>query len=354
MTEAGGILIRNIFHMLAYALRGLQHKDFSRLSAEPFEHMEDLMAEILLLGLNRQIKQGLFRTYVPNEDELRTVRGRLLLSETMRSSLRDRTLLACSFEEFSADNLLNRILKAAARILLQSKAIRKDLQVGLQKALAHFQLVGDMDLGRVAWSKIRFSRETETYELLINVCRLIHFHALHSHQPGKFRLEEWFDESSLAKLYERFLVGYFRKHHPKLHAGARNIDWALAEGAPPPSLLPAMKADLLISCGKNSLIIDAKFYSSTLQMNYGKPSFISANLYQIFSYVKNYQASHPELCVSGMLLYARTVEELQPDDSFVIEGNSLFLRTLDLNRDFGHIRRALDAIAAGISRQSLE
>ena len=38
---------------------------------------------------------------------------------------------------------------------------------------------------------------------------------------------------------------------------------------------------------RKCLIIDAKFYSHTMQTQYEKKSFISGNLYQIFTYIKD-------------------------------------------------------------------
>ena len=49
--------------------------------------------------------------------------------------------------------------------------------------------------------------------------------------------------------------------------------------------------------------------------------------------------------VSGMLLYARTEEAVAPDCSFVMGGNRIGVKTLDLNKDFSLIAAQLDGIA---------
>jgi 5-methylcytosine-specific restriction enzyme subunit McrC len=49
--------------------------------------------------------------------------------------------------------------------------------------------------------------------------------------------------------------------------------------------------------------------------------------------------------VSGLLLYARTDEDITPDCSFNIGGNQIGARTLDLNKDFRIISAQLDGIA---------
>lgn len=45
-----------------------------------------------------------------------------------------------------------------------------------------------------------------------------------------------------------------------------------------------------------------------------------------------------------MLLYAKTEEEIQPDQKYKMSGNRISVRTLDLNLDFSEIRKQLDDI----------
>ena len=73
----------------------------------------------------------------------------------------------------------------------------------------------------------------------------------------------------------------------------------------------------------------------------------SQNLYQIFTYVKNLEARFGSETrrVSGMLLYAKTDETVQPDGSYQMSGNRISVRTLDLNQEFRKIAAELNAIA---------
>lgn len=108
-------------------------------------------------------------------------------------------------------------------------------------------------------------------------------------------------------------------------------------------LLPTMQSDVMLTYGESVLIIDAKYYEHTLQTHYEAHTIHSANLYQIFTYVKN-RAVGSQQVVSGMLLYARTDEDLQPDHTYMMSGNRISVRTLDLNRDFTEIAGQLNRI----------
>lgn len=90
------------------------------------------------------------------------------------------------------------------------------------------------------------------------------------------------------------------------------------------SMLPVMQTDIMLSKGNNVLIIDAKYYGHTTQKQYGVHTLHSGNLYQVFTYVKNKDTEYGDQphTVSGMLLYARTDEEVQPNHTYHMSGNN--------------------------------
>ena len=90
-------------------------------------------------------------------------------------------------------------------------------------------------------------------------------------------------------------------------------------------MLPTMQSDIRLQKDNTVLIIDAKYYSRTTQFRYNKHTIHSNNLYQSFTYVKNrdYQFENLEHTVSGMLLYAKTEDEIQPDNVYQMHGNQI-------------------------------
>ena len=108
-----------------------------------------------------------------------------------------------------------------------------------------------------------------------------------------------------------------------------------------------MQSDITLSFGNKMLIIDAKYYSHTTQVQFDKHTIHSNNLYQIFTYVKNKDAQFGDEPheVSGMLLYAQTDEAVQPDNTYRMSGNKITVKTLNLDCDFKEIAGQLNAIA---------
>ena len=151
----------------------------------------------------------------------------------------------------------------------------------------------------------------------------------------------------MAKLYEKFILEYYRCHHKYLsEVNAAQIKWNLTgqNDKTNTCFLPIMQTDVMLRLHDKILIIDAKYYSHTLQKRYDKQKLHSSNLYQIFTYVKN-QDSNNTGNVAGVLLYAKTTENITPDFTFNIGGNQIQTKTLDLNTDFTMITKQLDDIA---------
>lgn len=148
----------------------------------------------------------------------------------------------------------------------------------------------------------------------------------------------------MCRLYEKFILEYYRKHYPFISVNAELISWQLDDGRS--DMLPVMHSDIMLRKENQVLIIDAKYYAHTMQVQYDTHKLHSANLYQIFTYVKNkeYELRDTEHRVSGLLLYARTDEDIQPNNTYFMSGNRIDIKTLDLNCDFHEIKAQLDSI----------
>ena len=57
MIRDKGILIKNIYYMLAYAFRVLRQKNYENIASEEFDEVQDLFAAILTNGISQQLKQ---------------------------------------------------------------------------------------------------------------------------------------------------------------------------------------------------------------------------------------------------------------------------------------------------------
>jgi len=342
MTRDQRILIKNIYYMLAYAFQALRQSGIEELASEEFENIHDLLGAILAHGIARQMKQGLYREYMAELDDLPMLRGKLDVPRTIRNRLRRRQRLACEYDELSENNLFNRILKTAALILLRHSAVSPERRQALKKTVMLMGHVEPAEPSGIPWNRLRFHRNNRSYRMLLNVCYFVLKSLLLTTEKGKYKMASFLDEQELSRLYEKFVLEYFRYHHPDLRPSSSQVAWNVEEGDA--DLLPAMKTDITLRHGGRTLIIDTKFYSRITREHFDRQTLHSGNLYQIFTYVKNQDTSGTG-SVSGMLLYARTDEEIAPDCEFKIGGNRFWVKTLDLNTEFRQIAAQLDHIA---------
>ena len=87
MTEDKGILIRNVYYMLAYAFQELNQNNYEDIAKEDFEHIQDLFAEIFYKGVSMQLKQGLCREYVENSETLPLIKGKIEFNGTIKARI---------------------------------------------------------------------------------------------------------------------------------------------------------------------------------------------------------------------------------------------------------------------------
>ncbi|AXV41148.1 MULTISPECIES: 5-methylcytosine-specific restriction endonuclease system specificity protein McrC [Staphylococcus] len=338
------IEIRNIYYMLTYAFSVLKENTYVNVIAEDFDNANELYTAILIKGVSNQIKRGLHYEYIEKQEALTMVRGKIDISESISNLDILNKKLSCVYDEYSINNYLNQIIKSTM-LLLINEDISKERKKKLKNLLIHFSSVNQIDLSSINWN-MRFTRNNKTYKMLIAICNLIVEGLLQSNNEGNRQVLDFKDEQRMSHLYEKFLFEYFKKTFPQLSVTAAHIPWKLDDDES--SMLPTMKSDIMISNKKDYLIIDAKFYKKSLQNYYDTYKIHSANLYQIFTYVKNHafyiREKEINTNVSGMLLYAKTDEEKTPENKFQMSGNLISVKSLDLNCEFSQIKKQLNQI----------
>ena len=337
------IRIQNIYYMLAYAFQVLNEQGYKNIATEEFDNTAELCAAILARGISTQVKRGLGKEYIPQTEALSSLRGKLDISESIKTQTFLKKQMICSYDDFSVNSVMNRIIKSTVLILLKGD-ISKSRKKELRKLMVFFDDVDVIDLYSVNWN-MQYNRNNQTYRMLISICYLVFKGLLQTQSDGTTKLMDFLDEQRMHRLYEKFILEYYRKEHPELTTNASQIPWQLDDDFG--DMLPVMQTDIMLTKDEKTLIIDAKYYAHTTQRQYDKNTLHSGNLYQIFTYVKNKEAELAEQPhkVAGMLLYARTDEEIYPEKEYRMSGNQIGVRTLNLDGDFDMIKNQLNEIA---------
>lgn len=153
-------------------------------------------------------------------------------------------------------------------------------------------MLNEVDPCRIQWLGIRYHRNNTTYKMLLNICYLVIEGMLMTEQDGSRKLARYVDDQCMHRLYEKFVLEYYRRHYPQFDASAAIIDWDVDGGEI--EYLPAMKSDITLRYQGKTLVIDTKYYEHTMQTNslFNSRTLHSHNMYQIFTYVKNMDFTH--------------------------------------------------------------
>ncbi len=132
---AAVIRVRNVFHMLAYAFSALTEQGYRAVATEEFDNAAELCAAILERGVSLQLKRGLGQEYVSRSEARSSLRGKIEVTESVKSQALLRRQLVCSYDEFSVDTTMNRVIKATVALL-----VRSDITRARKKTMSFFRL----------------------------------------------------------------------------------------------------------------------------------------------------------------------------------------------------------------------
>lgn len=329
------IKIKNIYYMLSYAFQNLQQDKYKNCETEDFDNARDLFAEILIKGISQEVKRGLGKEYILIQSQLSNPKGKFNITESIKNSAIQKKQLVCEYDEFSINSYLNRIIKTTSLLLIKSD-ISLERKKSLKRLMIYFNEVEELNPFTINW-KIQFNKNNQTYKMLIHICWLVIKGLIQSNNNGQFKINDFIDEQRMCRLYEKFILEFYKKEYPNLKVSSSQIKWALDDDND--FMLPTMQSDIMIETKEKVLIIDAKYYEHSTQKQFDTITLHSNNLYQIFTYVKNKSVCGKQ--VSGMLLYAKTDEIIFPNNSYLMDGNKISAKTLDLNCDFNDIKEQL-------------
>jgi 5-methylcytosine-specific restriction enzyme subunit McrC len=167
--------VDNLFYMLTYAYR------LPRFQREPFTFgvSEDLL-ELVVLIFARQVenlvRRGIYRSYIAREENLPILRGRLLMNEQLCRNPVQLHRFFTRRDEFTADVLENRLLKAVIFLLSRLTYRQPDLRRRLRRLLRAFDQVSHQSIARDDFDRVSYGRLNQHYASVHSLARLLWEH----------------------------------------------------------------------------------------------------------------------------------------------------------------------------------
>ena len=331
------IPVTNVYYMLLYSWRRLDEGALIDVGSSEGEELLDLATRVLLSGVNRLFRDGLYRNYVETEDVVRGLKGRVVLTTSMAKTLLQQGKTHCVFDEFTTNVLHNQIIKATLHHLRLVPTLDAENRAKVLVALRRLREVSDIRITPSVFTRAPVHGNNAFYRFVLMVCRFILEDLIADENGSGYRMREFVrDEVKMRKLFQDFVAGVFR-HHRKdfLVSTEYSLKWE-AEALTPASRgkIPGMRADIVLRAKDSSrvIIIDTKFSGATLEEYQGKKTVKAQDLRQIVTYLET--ASRTELCAGGirpegLLLYPKVDDS--PDLDYIIRGFRVSLRTVDLS-----------------------
>ncbi len=342
VSGAPQIPIANIYYLLCYAWDVLEEKDsLEGVDALASTDLLDLFARVLVNGTRRLLRRGLDRGYLPREDEIPGVRGKLLVTRTLRRDLLRRGRAACAWDELEYDTPPNRILKSTLQRLQNAEELDPNTRSDVRDLLRWLSPIQNIKLHAADFRRIQLHRNNRIYAFLLHVCEFVHEHWLPAEHGGARRFRD-FVRDGLPALFENFVLNFFRHELPVgWHVSAPAFDWQLVTpNADALALVPRMETDVCFRSPGRAIILDTKFYAQALRAGaFGQTRLPSANLYQLFTYLRQRSCEPGWEQAEGVLLYPRTTRDFAAE--FITHGHRIRAMTLDLAQPWQSIHAAL-------------
>ena len=94
--------------MMAYAFRNINEQEIKKIKEENFENIYELLCTMITIELSKLIKKGLCREYITVDEELSSLKGKILINESIKKNLQLKAKMYCSYDEYSSNIYLNK------------------------------------------------------------------------------------------------------------------------------------------------------------------------------------------------------------------------------------------------------
>lgn len=324
------IPVANIYYLLCYAWDEFAPRQIEQHAAEDFPDTLHLFSRQLVVGLQSLHRTGFESGYIAREETTTIVRGRILMTPSIRTRAVQPRRLYCGFDEMSVDILSNQILKATIKRLVGVQQLGTPLRRELRQTSSLLRDVSDIQLNARVFHAVPLHQNNRLYSFLLTICRFLYECTEAQDRHGQYRFREIDrDAKRMRRVFEKFVRHFFARRQKTFKVKSERMNW-LAEGSDL-SLVPVMTTDATLRSVNRTLVIECKYTANQFQTRFGKETLRSSHLYQLCSYLRNLENNEdPDHIAEGILLYPTGGRSL--NQSYRLHGHQIRVCTLDLNR----------------------
>lgn len=295
---------KQLYNMLCWCVDELQYFNIGDIDIDDNASTPELLAALFTKSFDILYTNKYFRDYTIERVVTDKPTGKILLDESKALGYFDQGKLLCEIEKLNLNTLMNKVIKAAANVLLHpdvQEQISEELILKVYWCRDQLRSVDDVEVTK--WLLNDIINVPEWYKPNISVCKMIFelwlaTEEIHKSDSDEEDMEEperllvLDDNSRMPYIWEKFLRNYIAKTYPMYNTSKPVLYESNGDEVEP---------DIFIVDDSNKmiLILDAKWYADEKNSK--------ANRYKMRSYCTiacEKQNGYEEYKVFGLNVYA--------------------------------------------------
>lgn len=257
----------------------------------------DILAKVYSKKLLSELQKGLYREYVSKEEALSIIKGKILISKSIKENTINKNKMNCKYDEFTEDNLFNAILKRAINVILfsiKNDDVKKELNIINNL----FNDVSDIYISNNIILNYKLNRMNNRFLECFTLAKLILLNSSMDKSLGK---ENGFSILfEMNYLYEEYIGVLLKEvfNDTNISINTQEKSRYLLWNTLKERNEIALKPDIVIyKDNKPKVIIDTKWKRSSID---NRETYSQSDIYQMYAYITTYTE-----CEECILLYPR-------------------------------------------------
>lgn len=323
----------NLLYMLSIAKDvPFRENEISNVHSSKNSFLESYIT-VFIKKLNGAIKKGIVHQYRDIENNENFLKGKLLLSQHIRKNLINNARFYIRYDEFSVNNIINRILKATIIKLINISQNTDNLK-NLHILKEYFFEVEEKEFSITDFSKLVMTRTNENYHRLLEMCKV--FWKEHSPDFRSSHIQTFSLLFDMNKIYERFIQNILLKFEDEIF---KNRDYKISKKRIGKYLLNDYQNRGVFNLIPDNIVIDSESHkvakiidTKWKLLDKSKPNLgvSQSDIYQMYAYAREFE------CEEVVLLYPQVFSDIQMlpiyyNDRFENQNIKISIRTVNLN-----------------------
>ena len=296
--------------------------------------MLEVFVRQFLANLSTLARAGLARRYVPIEESLPFLRGRILFHEQLRRNVADETRFHVAHDELSVNRPANRLIHSALARLAPGVRSSENRQLLRELKAAFADVPEAVDL-HTDWREHHVDRSMRHYRPVMQWAGLFLFdRGLATFSGRHVNLSLLFN---MEQVFQDFVTRSFRRHQNRYRVAAESPQEHLVSIDGEDTF--AMKPDLSLKEGKRvPFILDAKWKEIEARSSDSRHGIDQRDMYQLYAYGKRYG------CRAVALVYPQTSGFKTKLTYGFFDGLPLACLPFDVTRPEESVRRSIQTL----------